>query len=328
VLRLTDQWVWDFWLADDGRDYHAFFLSALRTPDDPDGRHRRARIGHAVSPDLREWERLPDALDADPQPGFDDLTTWTGSVLQHPDGSWLMYYTGVTEVGGELIQRVGAAQSQDLTTWHRHPGNPIVSADRRWYELYGDPGANGEEWRDPWVIADPGGDGWHMFITARAAEGAVDDRGVIGHARSHDLLTWEVLPPLSSPGNGFAHLEVPQVETIDGRPVLVFSCLRDKFSADRLAREGTGGVWAAPGESLLGPFDIAAAHPVTDHRLYSGRLVQERSGGWALLAFHAVDEAGRFPGHISDPLPVGWDDQGTLAVVEGPAATVRVAPLQ
>jgi beta-fructofuranosidase len=36
-----------------------------------------------------------------------------------------------------------------------------------------------------------------MLITARANHGPDDDHGVIGHARSQDLLTWEVQPPRS-----------------------------------------------------------------------------------------------------------------------------------
>jgi len=64
-----------------------------------------------------------------------------------------------------------------------------------------------------------------MLLTARANYGSPDDRGVIGHGTSRDLLEWEVQPPLSQPGQGFGQLEVPQFEVIDSRPVLFFSCL-------------------------------------------------------------------------------------------------------
>ena len=62
TFRLADHWVWDSWLADDGQDYHLFFLRASRALRDPDRRHRRASIGHAVSSDLENWALLPDAL--------------------------------------------------------------------------------------------------------------------------------------------------------------------------------------------------------------------------------------------------------------------------
>jgi beta-fructofuranosidase len=88
MLRLADAWTWDFWLAKDGDAYHVFFLRASRALSDPHRRHWRAGIGHAVSHDLRNWTLLPDALvHADP-PAFDDLATWTGSVVRAPDGSW------------------------------------------------------------------------------------------------------------------------------------------------------------------------------------------------------------------------------------------------
>ena len=54
--------MWDFWLVDDGSDYHLFFLYASRALRDPHARHYRASIGHAVSADLRTWQRVTDAL--------------------------------------------------------------------------------------------------------------------------------------------------------------------------------------------------------------------------------------------------------------------------
>ena len=92
-----------------------------------------------------------------------------------------------------------------------------------------------DAWRDPWVMPDPEGDGFHALITARARQGPDDARGVIGHAWSADLIIWEVRPPLSEPGE-FGHLEVPQVELIDGTPVLLFSVGPDRFSRARRVR--------------------------------------------------------------------------------------------
>jgi beta-fructofuranosidase len=30
TLRLADRWVWDFWVAREGADYHVFYLKAPR----------------------------------------------------------------------------------------------------------------------------------------------------------------------------------------------------------------------------------------------------------------------------------------------------------
>jgi beta-fructofuranosidase len=158
------------------------------------------------------------------------------------------------------------------------------------------------------VFADPGGDGWHMLITARANHGPVPERGVVGHARSADLLHWEAQPPLSNPGTGFGQLEVLQVEVIDGRAVLLFSCLRGELGGDRLASGHPGGIWAVTATDPLGPFDVSKATPVSDDRLYAGRLVRNRDGDWLLLGFRNRGEDGAFVGGLGDPMP--WPGPG------------------
>ena len=230
MLTLPNAWAWDFWLADDGERFHLFYLHAPRDLGDPELRHRAAGVGHAVSTDLRTWEPLPEALTAGEPGGPDDLAIWTGCVVRPgPDDPWHMFYTGTTDVGGEVVQSTCLATSPDLGTWTREPGNPVLRADPRWYELLGE-GWPGEHWRDPWVHRDPGGDGWHMLVTARARTGPDDDRGVVGAAWSLDLRRWQARPPRSAPGAGFGQLEVMQVEVVGdppaGRPVLLFACLR------------------------------------------------------------------------------------------------------
>jgi sucrose-6-phosphate hydrolase SacC (GH32 family) len=313
MLRLPDSWLWDFWLADDGDRYHLFFLFAARSLGDERRRHGQAAIGHAVSDDLRHWLRGGVVVAASDPPAFDDVATWTGSVVRGRDGRWWLFYTGVTMVDGRFLQRIGAATSTDLEVWHKEPASPLVTADGRWYERLGDGRWHEEAWRDPWVFADPEGDGWQMLITARANQGPDDDRGVLGHAHSPDLRRWEVGPPLSEPGSGFGHVECPQVASVDGRPVLLFSCLDPEFSAARRATGATGGILYVPLDSPTGPFNIAAARPLTSDAFYCGRIVQDRSGQPMLLAFHYFDQTRRFQGELSDPMPVAWED-GRLKV--------------
>ncbi|WP_137844273.1 family 43 glycosylhydrolase [Microbacterium sp. 2FI] len=317
MFDLPDSWVWDFWFADDGERYHLYFLYASRALHDPEARHYRASIGHAVSTDLVEWTQVADALVRSDAPAFDDLATWTGSVVRHPDGTWFLFYTGSSlAAAGKNVQRIGYATSHDGETWTK-TGEPVLAAAAPWYETLDSGAWHDEAFRDPWVFADPGGDGWHMLITARAPLGPVAGRGVIGHAWSADLRTWELREPLSAPSvDGFGQLEVTQVEVIDGRPVLIFSCTAEHATPSRHGMGG--GTWAVPAESLLGPFDVDAAYPLTDESLYVGRLLRRRSDGqWLLFAFRNRGDDGRFVGGVTDPMPVGWE--GDRLVVQAQA---------
>ncbi len=313
MLTLPDAWAWDFWTADDGQRHHLFYLNAPRSLGDPELRHRSAGVGHAVSSDLRSWELLPDALRAGAPGGPDDLAIWTGCVVRPDGGQWHLFYTGTTDVDGELVQTTCLATSSDLLTWTRDPANPLLRADPRWYETLGE-GWPGENWRDPWVYPDRDGDGWHMLVTARARIGPLDDRGVVGAAWSPDLRRWEARPPRSAPGAGFGQLEVMQLEVVEGRPVLLFSCLRPELAAHRAATVDTGGVWAVTAEPGIdfesGPIDVASAQLLLDDRFYVGRLVRTRNGRCVLLAFLNRGPDGTFVGSVSDPIPVAMTSAG------------------
>lgn len=301
MLRLPDHWVWDSWpaRADDG-SHHLFFLRASRALLDPDRRHLRASIGHARSADLTHWELLPDALVAADSPAWDDRATWTGSVVRGDDGVWRLFYTGVSWADDGLVQRVGVAHSEDMVSWHRRPESQVVEADPRWYEKLASGDWFDEAWRDPWVFRGEDGQ-WHMLLTARAAVGDPATRSVIGHATSPDLEHWEVQPPLSEPA-GWGQMEVPQTVVVDGQPFLLFCCW-DSHQGEQRQQQATGGMWFAPGDSLLGPWDFSAAGTFDHPSLYAARLVEATPGQWALVGFSdRVD--GEFRGEILDPLPV------------------------
>lgn len=303
-LRLPDSWVWDFWLIDDGQKYHMFFLYASKALREPDARHYRASIGHAVSADLRRWDRVEDALVRSDPPAFDDLATWTGSVVRHPDGRWFMFYTGATRApGGSNIQSIGFATSTDLRAWAKGPG-PVLSTDPAWYETLADGRWHDEAFRDPCVFADPEGNGWHMLITARASDGPTDnfDRGVIGHGWSADLETWELRPPLSAPGQGFGHLEVLDHVDFDGVRFVTFSCLSHDTSGWRRSSGTTGGVWAARADSTLGPYDIHGAQLLTNAELYVGRFIRDHETGEMMFLAFINEIEGQFVGAVTDPM--------------------------
>ncbi|MDX6723181.1 MAG: beta-fructofuranosidase, partial [Solirubrobacteraceae bacterium] len=321
MLRLSEQWVWDSWIADDGDLYHLFFLSAPRALGDPGLRHTAARIGHATSSDLRVWEHHGEALGPSAS-GWDDLALWTGSVARGDDGVWRMYYTALSSAGhGVKDQRLGLAESDDLMTWRRVGDRPLVEPDPRWYRtLDGTDPAHpaSETWRDPFVFRDPGGDGWHMLITARDAGAPRLRDGVVAHARSDDMRTWELAPPLSEPA-GFGQIEVPQVRVIDGRPVLVFTCHPEEQSDEQNERFGPFSTWYVLGDSTTGPWDIDAARPFADEpKLFAAPLVRDRDGGWAFVGFRNQEPEGILSFDIMDPIPVALEDGALRAVARRP----------
>jgi beta-fructofuranosidase len=314
TLRLPDDWIWDFWFAKEGDDVHVFHLKAPRSLGDPELRHHSATIGHSVSRDLRTWQVLPDALGRGAPGDFDDLATWTGSVLDH-DGRWYMAYTGVSRANRGLVQRIGLASSDDLVSWSKH--GLVSEADPRWYEKAG-PGVAEESWRDPWLVWDRDSDRFHMIITARARHGPRDGRGVIGHAWSRDLLSWEAGPPLSRPGE-FSNLEVAQLVHLGGAWRILFCTTQDGHSVARLGRSGVA--------RECGTHYLTAAKKFGDYGLdqdcflvgdavgrhYGGRLLQH-GDAWLFFAWLLYDERGVFVGELSDPMPVSTGTGGRLRV--------------
>ena len=225
------------------------------------------------------------------------------------DGVWRMFYTALSTAGrGIFDQRLGVAESDDLATWRRVGTTPVLEVDPRWYKTLDDGSGASETWRDPFVFRDPGGDGWHMLVTARDKGAPRFSDGVLAHARSADLRTWELGPPVSEPA-GFGQIEVPQVREIGGRPVLVFTCHPDEQSERQKQAFGRFSTWSLAGDSPAGPWDIERARPFeAEPTLFAAPLVQERGGGWTLVGFRNQEPEGILSFELLDPVPVELRD--------------------
>ncbi|MEY4137520.1 MAG: hypothetical protein RL205_1648 [Actinomycetota bacterium] len=315
MLRLADVWVWDCWLVDHDGLFHAFYLKASRALGDPELRHSRPEVGHAVSDDLRHWTELPDALVHSDPPAFDEQGIWTGSVIRDDDGLWHMFFTGIDAQGRGRVQRIGHAVSRDLLTWSRTSGSPIVLADPRWYET--DATVGRENWRDPWVFRE--GAGWRMLVTAHGNEGPELERGCIATAVSDDLEHWTVEAPLAS-RVGLRQLEVLQIVESEGRYAVVFCLCAADVHADGLPK--VTGTWSAPADSPAGPFHIDRAEPIAVEGNYAGRVISDRSGTPCLIAFVDKDADGEFGGYLGDPVPLMLTERGTLQPISPNATEV------
>ena len=248
-----------------------------------------------------------------PAGDWDDLATWTGSVIAHPDGGWAMLYTGVSSRESGLVQRIGLALSPDLHTWSKHPANPVIEADARWYEMLDTEIWFDQAWRDPWVVQDPATGLFHAFITARTQHGDPARRGVIGHATSTDLVTWDVEGPISAPA-GFGYMEIPQVFNAAGRWHVLFSA--PAWAQQARNRPNCTGTFHAVADELTGPYnEVEPLFCDPKESLYGGKIV-ETGDGLVCLAFRYLDSAGDIVGELTDPMPVDLAADGTLTLVE------------
>jgi beta-fructofuranosidase len=115
VIALPDKWIWDSWYARDGDLWHGYFLQADKTLGDPDLRHFNVTQAHATSRDLKAWTHLGTCFAPAVGPAWDDYTTWTGSVVQGPDGMWHLFYTGTSHADEGMKQRIGHATTPPTT---------------------------------------------------------------------------------------------------------------------------------------------------------------------------------------------------------------------
>ena len=314
-LRIPGKWIWDFWLVWENGRHHVFYLQAPRSPGRPALRHHQASVGHAASADLRSWHVLADALQPGPPGRWDDLAIWTGSVINHGD-RWYMLYTGINKAESGLVQRIGLAVSDDLLHWEKHPANPVLHADPRWYELLDLDRWRDQSWRDPWLFKHPDDGSFHALITARSRTGAPGGAGVVGHARSDDMVEWEVLPPLTEQGRA-AQLEVPQLVKLNGRYQLLVSCLAEDHFPSELNGPSQTGTFIYSAEEILGLYAYTggpiAAPDGPLGPLYAGKLVETHGGAWYFMAFRG-DGDRSFTGELTDPLPVRHHHDGRIVI--------------
>ena len=307
TLHLDDFYVWDFWLAPRlaaDEPFHCYFLQAPRSLPDPEMRHDRARIGHATSPNLSDWEYHGTILPLGEPGAWDDWTQWTGSVIRHRGTNYL-FYTGRSKAEPVNVQRIGLATSDDLYTWRKSPENPLLEASSPWYEAPASDRSVRSDCRDPWIIRHD--DQWLMYYTASAAGAPRERRGVVGIATSPDLIHWSPGPPVAEPGR-FGEIEVPQVFPLgDGWAMLFCTAQHARIDGHQATWNGTHYLLS---DSPYGPFTLAPEPLLlADDRgsYYAARAILDPWCGNLIMAFHRHDSSGHFIGDLIDPLPLILD---------------------
>jgi beta-fructofuranosidase len=131
--------------------------------------------GHARSKDMVHWEHLPMALA--PTPGGPDKDgCWSGSAFIN-EGVPTLIYTGVLP----QVQCL-ATSDDDMTTWKKFSGNPVVGSPPD------EPAVTG--FRDPSIWRE--GDSWLMTVGA----GFQGKGGAVFLYSSRNLAHWDYLGPL------------------------------------------------------------------------------------------------------------------------------------
>ena len=299
-------------MIDDGEKFHIFYLQAQRQTNNASERHLNASIGHATSTDLKNWNEVGTALQKSIPGSWDDLATWTGSVVRNPHTKeYLLFYTGVHKSHDGLVQAIGIATSSDLVNWEKYGNGPVAQADPSHYACQ-ENGSRDTDFRDPWVFFDESDNKWHMLITATSLTDAnITSRGIVGHAISEDLFNWKVLPPLTG-SSGFGQTEVLQVVEENGKFIGIFCCGMDyiKEKPERF----TTGTYSVPMDSPTGPFHFDKADIFDAPFVYAGRVIRDREGHLNLIGFVTASHDSQAPCVISGPIPVQLTRNGTLQV--------------
>lgn len=174
---------------------------------------------HAVSSDLVHWRDLPLAIAPTPD-GPDAGGVFSGCIVNQ-NGRPVAIYTGVGGPKGQ-VQCV-AFGSDDLISWEKHPGNPVLS------DVPAE--ANQDvDFRDPFVWQQDGR--WYMVV----ASAIKDVGGTVFLYQSDDLIHWHYLHPLmTGDADQYGHTwECPNFFELDGKWVLIISPIPKPPAANRV----------------------------------------------------------------------------------------------
>ena len=166
--------------------------------------------GHAISEDLIHWKHMPLAMQ--PTPGGPDETGCFSGCAVSNDNVPTIIYTSTTGERNECQTQSIATSDDELISWQKYSGNPIIS------EVPTELGQS-SDFRDPFVWKED--DTWFMVLGTRIK----DVGGAVLLYRSQNLIDWEYLNPLlvSTDKKHGQIWECPNFFKLDEKWVLIIS---------------------------------------------------------------------------------------------------------
>lgn len=286
--------------------WHAFYIRGI---EGVPGTSSELQLGHATSPNLRNWIVLPPVLEAGPD-SWDNNRIWAPDVQAEP-GGWSMYYTGVAP---DFLQRMGIATSTNLMDWTKSLDNPAVEPDSTVY-LWS-PDLNVPElsaFRDPFQFEYLGQK--HLLHTALIPDAslAAGRRGVIHHLVDDGNGGWNDVGPLAVNNNtalgAWRELESVQLVEAESRWHLFFTYF------------GLGGIYWVSADSLEADWDVAAAQLIDPG--VGAELTPLGNGSWILTRHGADVHAQTHPTHPGQTFFVLRADSLRFNAGPGPPTVIR-----
>ena len=258
----------DAWFLLEGETWHQFQLAGpcpwdldkpwppLNEPDRTTHKGVEQGIHHSVSKDLITWEDRGIVLTVGPIGAWDDGLIYTGNIAKH-DGKYYLFYTGIPREhrpDAPCLTPIGVAVSEDLVHWEKHPRNPVLTPDPKYYNPNGD-------WRDCIFYRDEAAGWWYAVVTATAATDEHAAQGqCIGLARSRDLIAWECLPPIAGSTRYDLGLENPFLFQREGVWYTGHS-MYGRFFSERWREEhpdevAEGGLYYFTAPTMTGPYTL------------------------------------------------------------------------
>ncbi|MBN2009309.1 beta-fructosidase [candidate division KSB1 bacterium] len=234
------KFTWDYWyyFDHDEKLFHIFNLNAKKSLAKKQQHHFSSQVGYATTRDFVtiNWIK-DDVLVANPS-GWDNSSIWTGDIVKSNNG-FVMFYTSRDKHDDDgMTQNIGCAFSNDFLKWERIPNVRIQPEPAHYLTQTSENDGTIHAWRDPFLFRE--GDYAYMLVSAKANDLPAGRNACVALLRSepHDLLHWNVLPPICKPG-WYGEMEVPQLYLDkDGRHQLIFSVGEKWDYADDTQQQG------------------------------------------------------------------------------------------